>query len=172
MSQFTVPGLARLLANVEREVLVEALEEAELSQLLTSDTIKTVAKLGRALEDFDSFAGLRTKESIVGFVPPTPFGLEGILNFWQALFKELGILDDIKRQIANLEELLEADDQEEPDDTPIDVIRKLIQLVNEIVEYQQQPHKTHHLSADADNRLESMENIVRDLIATVPGQDI
>lgn len=34
MAQFTVTGLARLLANVEREILVEALEKADLIHLL------------------------------------------------------------------------------------------------------------------------------------------
>lgn len=45
MAQFTVESLARLLKNVDRELLVDALAEAELSQLLTNDTIETIAEL-------------------------------------------------------------------------------------------------------------------------------
>ena len=45
MAQFTAPGLARLLANVEREVLVEALDLAGMTQLLTSDALGTLEDL-------------------------------------------------------------------------------------------------------------------------------
>lgn len=45
MAQFTAASLARLLANVEREVLVEALERAGMAQLLTSAALETLEEL-------------------------------------------------------------------------------------------------------------------------------
>ena len=172
MAQFTATSLARLLANVEREVLVEALDEAGMTQLLTSDTIKTISKLGRALEDCDQIARIKDSDSLLSFIPTKPFGLDGVVNVWQMILGELGLLPTIKSQIADVKRLIEGLEGDEPDDTPIDVIRKLISLVNLLVNYQQLPHDQYHPSRDADRRLAAMENIVRDLIATVPGEDI
>ena len=106
MGQFTPEGLARLLANVEREVLVEALQVAELSQLLTSDTIKTVGKLGRALESLDEFNRVDTKEGFLSFIPDAAFGLEAVLNFWKVVLGELGVIDEVKGSVAELKALL------------------------------------------------------------------
>lgn len=59
MTQFTVETLSRLLANVQREVLVDALEAANLTQLLRTDTIETIDQL-------QSFMNLASNLAVFG----------------------------------------------------------------------------------------------------------
>jgi len=79
MAQFTSTSLARLLANVEREVLVAALAEANLSQLLTSEALATIDELQGLLNLLTNvrtfgpeFLGREFDEAISRFLDSAP----------------------------------------------------------------------------------------------------
>lgn len=60
MTQFNAKSLARLLVQVEREVLVEAVEIANLQALITTPTIQTI-------EELQGFFNLLSNLKIFGF---------------------------------------------------------------------------------------------------------
>lgn len=109
MAQFTAAGLARLLANVEREVLVEALELAGMTQLLTSTALSTLEDLQfrlNQLQNLETFgpALFRAKRSdfideVLKILPMfirIPAHMVLIVEF---------LLTSIQEQIASLSEV-------------------------------------------------------------------
>lgn len=75
MPQFNAKSLARVLVQVEREVLVEALEIAELEQILLTPHLATLQELG---EFFNLIANVKV------------FGFQAIEEILVTASKELG----------------------------------------------------------------------------------
>lgn len=127
MAQFTVSGLARLLANVEREILVQALEKADLVHLLPSRHLGILEDvegnwntlfniwLGGALEDAARAQAAYERALKTGIRPASPiWAPTGILSVDGALasarlatdfFNPDGIMASL---IARVDELMAA----------------------------------------------------------------
>lgn len=121
IAQFTPEGLARLLSQVEREVLVEALEIADLTSLLLNAHIQTLDEVAgwlnlieNTLLFADSLRDRRAEEiiqeALEGFHPGTQVGrgFAQLIDFFLGVdTKLIGINDAVER-------LIELDDPVDP----------------------------------------------------------
>ena len=108
MAQFTPESLARLLTQVEREVLVEAAEAAAIDPLLTTprgETLDEVAEWLNFLSNMlvlapaiDAIATEETVKRMMGittFLPPGALkGMRGLLGFFTDLMEKVGVIQD------------------------------------------------------------------------------
>jgi len=115
VAQFTAESLGRLLANVEREVLVDALEGADLRILLRTETIETIEQLqgwfnlltnlrtfgptviGKEIEDIIEDA-LQAAPALVGILGLAQFFVDIVL----ADNRRLITVQDLVRDTRNL----------------------------------------------------------------------
>lgn len=146
MPQFTPKSLARVLVQVEREVLVEAVEIAQLEQFFTSFELRAIRELG---EVFNFFANLGTfgldniieeaaeVKADLGLGRETVLspGAHAVLNFlinaaqnWGTLFLELTGLDELLQTLDQA--ILELPFPEEIDVSSVIVV--LIEVVEKL----------------------------------------
>lgn len=105
MAQFTAKSLARLLSQVEREVLVDALDLAGMTQLLTSDSIKTIEKLGSELQALRDFGRISQAKDIPEVEDPELGLAITVGDVWRFIMEKVSAISVLK---PALDELLAA----------------------------------------------------------------
>ena len=142
MGQFTVDSLTRLLENVERSVLADALEAANLIDLVPSTQIETIQQLQQFFnlaQNFITFGPVIFGRQINRFMEQAAETAPALVVMWN-MFRAVGeVLDDIDGraqdifgEIQKLKRLLQEDEDAELDKT--DVIGFLSLATKEVFE--------------------------------------